>query len=233
MTRKFLTGELFHNLPGTMIVIEGPDGCGKDTQIKMLKNELGKRYTGRRIVVTHEPWDVPESPDGMRIRRILKHQETVIDPGDDGIKPAKFQKLYVSDRYTHWVLLVLRELEAGSIVICSRERMSTYAYGYAFGLDVEEIRSWHALIPLPDVFIYLDTPADVCAQRILARAFKNRDETGLEYFETAKKLEKIIPAYRHIRDLGVLPVVAIDGGGYPRQIHEHVIIEAIRAIERR
>lgn len=231
MVRRFSLSECFHSYPGTLIVIERPDGCGKDTQIRMLVRALKKQYPGRRVITTHEPWDVPESPDGMRIRRILQHEETEIDPGDGKIEPAKFQKLYVGDRYTHWVCLLLGELKKGTIIVCSRERMSTYAYGHAFDVDINEIRFWHGLIPLPDIFIFLDTPAEICAIRVVKRAMN--EGVKMEYFEKAEFIERIVTAYRHIRDLGVLPVVSVDGNAYPRLVHERVLPEAIRAIERR
>lgn len=216
------------DLPGKLFVIEGPDGCGKGTQIKWLVRELRKGYPDREVVVTHEPWDEPESPDGMRIRRVLKHQETEIDPGDGHIDSKKFQKLYVGDRYLHWAILIVRKLSEGAIVICDRERMSTYAYGYAFGLDVDEIHSWHVLFPIPDKFIFLDAPAAICSERLVKRAAKRGEE--LEFFETTEKIKKVVGAYRHIRDTGLLPIVSVDGTGHPKQVFTRVLSEVLAGL---
>lgn len=231
MTESTQGHGMTHGLPGRVVVIEGPDGCGKDTQIDLVVKALKALYPGRKIVQTHEPWDVPESPDGMRIRRILKHLESEIDPGDGTIDAKKFQKLYVSDRYIHWVVLILKLLREEVIVICSRERMSTYAYGHAFGLDVEEIHSWHTLLPVPDIFVLIDTPAAICAKRMVERA-KQRGEP-LEFFEVEGKVERIMPSYRHIRDLGILPVVVIDGTGTRKDIHQRILREVLLIIERK
>lgn len=219
-----------HGYSGKLIVIEGPDGCGKGTQIEMLVRALKKEHPDREVVVTHEPWDVPESPDGMRIRRILKHEESEIDPGDGRIDVAKLQKMYVCDRYMHWVCVIIPALKRGAIVICDRERMSTYAYGHAFGLDVSEIDMWHEQLPIPDRFVLLDVPATTCAERMQKRAEKNGEK--LEFFEQKGKVERIMPSYRHIRDLGILPAILVDGTGSPKQVSMRIFSEVLPILER-
>ena len=59
------------NFPGTFIVLEGIDGCGKGTQARMLKQYFESR--GREVVSRHEP--TYESEPSLKIREILQHKE--------------------------------------------------------------------------------------------------------------------------------------------------------------
>jgi thymidylate kinase len=44
-----------HGFPGRIVVIEGPDGCGKDTQIDLVVKALMLLHPERKIAQTHEP----------------------------------------------------------------------------------------------------------------------------------------------------------------------------------
>ncbi len=66
------------------------------------------------------------------------------------LMPRNSKSFMSATAINHWVSLILKLLQEGAIVVCGRERMSTYAYGHAFGLDVDEIHAWHALLPVPD-----------------------------------------------------------------------------------
>lgn len=219
---------------GLLIVFEGPDGCGKDEQIRRLVERLRAEYPDREIVVTYEPWDVIDSPSGSRIRRLLRNQEPYceIEPGDGKIIPARFQTMYVENRYIHWAKLVLPALMRGAIVICSRERMSTYAYGRAFGVSVAEIDSWHAMLPNHDLIIFLDTPVSVCTARFVARA--QEEDVELEYFETEDKIRRIVNAYRYVHRLGLLNnVTRVSGAGSRKAVHERVWPHVAKKVESR
>ena len=54
---KFVVSEpRHHGLKGRFIVIEGPDGAGKSTQVRRLKDRLGERAPQVELCVTAEPW---------------------------------------------------------------------------------------------------------------------------------------------------------------------------------
>lgn len=225
MNTTFLVPGPAHGLPGRHIELEGLDGSGKGTQLDLLVPVLVRLFTNREVVLTHEPWDVPASPDGMRIRRILQHQEQEIDPGDGKIDPSKFQKIYVGDRYIHQVEEIRPRLKEGDIVVCDRGRLSTYGYGSAFGVPVEDIHRWHELIPIPDIIVFVDVPAEVCVERLKG----GRDQ--LEYFESVEKLKPVREAYLKVHTLGILPTVVVDGTGAPEVVHKKVLAEVLHAIE--
>ena len=193
-------------LEGKVIVFEGIDGCGKDTQLELFYQRLRKEFPKLTILLTREPWDDPRSPDSMRIRRILKQTESEIDPGDGVIIPEKLQTMYVADRYIHWVKVILPGLEKKALVISNRERYSTMAYGIAFDLDIKEIQNWHKLLPEPDLIIYFKISTETALKRLNKRA------ENLEYFEKKKTLVKINQAYNFILENNLLNnIIPIDG----------------------
>lgn len=189
---------------GLILVLEGNEGSGKGEQTKILKKRIEKEFPLQRIIITAEPWESELSPIGTRIKRILRHQELEIDPGDGCIDPVKFQSMYVADRYLHWVKLFVPESRKGSIIISDRERLSTFAFGLAYGMTIEEIASWHQLLPLPDFTIFIRVTPEVSLSRIKG-SIKHR-----EYFDTKQNIEKVFLAYEKaikLKQVGMIYVV--------------------------
>jgi dTMP kinase len=189
---------------GFILVLEGNEGSGKGEQTKLLKQRIEREFLGQKVITTAEPWESEFSPVGSRIKRILRHEETEIDPGDGCIDPVKFQSMYVADRYLHWVKLFLPELKKGSVVISDRERLSTFAFGPAYGMSVEEIASWHQLLPLPDLTIFIRVTPEISLKRV-AGSIKHR-----EYFDTKQNIEKVFLAYEEavkLKEVGKIRVV--------------------------
>ena len=56
--------------PGLFVVLEGGDGAGKSTQIRLLVEHLAGQHAGREVVVTREPGGTDL---GRRIRELLLH----------------------------------------------------------------------------------------------------------------------------------------------------------------
>lgn len=172
---------------GAFIVIEGPDGSGKGYQTRSLARWLKHKFPNRRVLLTHEPWEGEYW--GRLIRAALNGDRSFIDPANS----ENFQFMYVKNRIEHQVRLILKVLAEGGIVVCDRERLSTFAYGYAFGVSSELMREWHERVErTPDVIIYLETTAKTCVERMKARGDK------LNYFDRADKVARVIKAYHHI-----------------------------------
>src|SRR5881275_1319555 len=93
---------------GLLVVLEGPEGAGKTTQLRLIADWLGSR--GRNVVAVREPGGTVV---GDEIRRIL------LDPASD-IVPRAEALLFMASR----AQLVEREirpaLDAGSIVLVDR-----------------------------------------------------------------------------------------------------------------
>ena len=137
---------------GLLIVFEGLDQSGKQTQAELLRDHL--KTAGQRTRLLSFP-DYGTSI-GEEIARALQGER---DYGADVM-----QLLYVANRYErkeeilHW-------LDGGLIVICDRYRASTVAYGEAFGLDPEWLAEIQRYLPTPDITFLLDIAPETSAHR--------------------------------------------------------------------
>ncbi|MCH5164286.1 MAG: dTMP kinase [Clostridiales bacterium] len=113
---------------GKFITLEGCDGCGKSTQIEMLKSSLASRNA--RFVFTREPGGTEISE---RIREIIS------SPAYTDMDMYTELLLYAAARRQHSVY-INKQLDEGKLVFCDRFTHSTIAYqGYGRGVDREVI----------------------------------------------------------------------------------------------
>ena len=122
---------------GKFIVLEGPDRCGKSTQAKLLLNYLIEQ--GNDVLLTREPGGTPTAE---RMRQI------VLEPGLE-ITPMAELFLYEASRAQHTQEKIIPALEAGKIVLCERDTMSTCAYqGYGRGINLKTINTLNKIATL-------------------------------------------------------------------------------------
>lgn len=143
-----------------LIVIEGVDGAGKSTQIRLLSEYLVS--SGHRCEYLHFPRT--EAPYfGELIARFLRGEFGSLD----NVDPYIVAMLYAGDRKDAAPLLT-SWLKEGRIVLLDRYTYSNIAYQCA-KIDDEkgrmELRRWimslefiHFGIPEPDLNIFLDVP---------------------------------------------------------------------------
>lgn len=137
---------------GLLIVFEGLDQSGKQTQAELLADRLAE--AGRRI----RPMSFPDyhTPIGAEVERALQ--------GERDYSPEVMQLLYVANRY-EWKHEIMREKITGTIVICDRYLASSVAYGEAHGLDPAWLIEIQKNLPQPDVTFLLDITPDISARR--------------------------------------------------------------------
>jgi dTMP kinase len=157
------------------ICIEGLDGSGKTTQAKLLATSLNGVYT-------REPSDLPI---GKLIREYLKNEKINIDH-------HTFQLMYAADRGEHVIKEILTSLKNNQTVVTDRYFFSSIAFGTAMGLDFDWLNQVNRYFPVPDICIYLDTPIDICLNRINNR---NSSQTQ-ELFEKKDILLKVKNFYQ-------------------------------------
>ncbi|MEX2626572.1 MAG: dTMP kinase [Ilumatobacteraceae bacterium] len=143
--------------PPAYIALEGPEGCGKSTQSRLLATTLG-------AVVTRETGGTPV---GQRLREIL-HDIAVTD------LDARAEALMTAaDRAQHMATVVRPALEAGRHVVSDRSVYSTLAYqGYGRELpldDVRRINDWALRGTWPSLVVLLEVPATAIARRMHSR----------------------------------------------------------------
>ena len=104
---------------GRFITVEGGEGTGKSTQVKLLEEYLSSK--GIDVIITREPGG---TEIGTELRRLLC-------TGDkDKFDPIAEALLYYADRRIHLQQKVWPALEKGSWVISDRFADSTMAYQY-------------------------------------------------------------------------------------------------------
>jgi dTMP kinase len=137
---------------GHIIVFEGLDQSGKQTQAELLRDRL--RGEGHKARLESFP-DYATSI-GEEIARALQ--------GEREYGPDVMQLLYVANRYERKPDLQ-RWLDGGLIVVCDRYKASSVAYGEAFGLDPEWLTSMQRFLPEAAVTILLDITPETAVQR--------------------------------------------------------------------
>jgi dTMP kinase len=141
-----------------LITLEGPEGSGKTTQIRLLADWL--RDKGGAVEVTREPGG---TDIGNQIRDVLH------DPRNTAMDATAEILLYSADRAQHVAQCIRPALAVGKIVVSDRYYDSTLAYqGYGRGLDLEMLRTITAFATgglKPDLTLYLDIAPEEGLQR--------------------------------------------------------------------
>lgn len=188
---------------GYFITFEGADGCGKTTQIKLIKNMLDEKNIAN--ILTLEPGDTDL---GRSLRKILLHY-------DKPVASSAEMFLYLADRAQHVKSVIDAALKEKKIVLCDRYTDSTVAYqGYARGEDIEQINCLNKIATdnlEPDLTIVFDVDSKIAQQRVGEEKDRLESE-GLEfhqkvrngYLELAKKYPqriKVIDANQSIEEV--------------------------------
>lgn len=164
---------------GYFITLEGPDGGGKSTQLRLLLPRLRARGLG--VVALGEPGGTSL---GRAIRRL------VLDPGQT-ICPQAEVLLYAASRAQAVYEVVLPSLREGKVVVMERYLDSSLAYQAAgLGIPGRQVREANRLATAglePDLTILLDIDPALARKQRLSGArdrIEGRDE---EYQRRVRK----------------------------------------------
>lgn len=198
---------------GLFITLEGADGCGKTTQLNLLKEYLTNR--GYEIVVTREPGG---KGLGEKLREILLNYD-----GEVSDRCEAF--LYLADRAQNIDTIIKPAINSGKIVLCDRHTDSSVAYqGYGREQNIDNINMLNELAVNgvhPDLTIVFDIDTETSMARVGAE--KDRLESaGIEfhkrvrngYLEIAKKNPqriKVVDASQTIEDVQRDVIKIIEG----------------------
>src|SRR5207245_5653313 len=146
-----------------LIVFEGLDQSGKQTQAEMLRDRL--KQDGRKARLVSFP-DYGTSI-GEEIARALQ--------GEREYGPDVMQLLYIANRYERKPDLQ-RWLDGGLMLVCDRYTASSVAYGEAHGLDPAWLTEIQKFLPPPALTIMLDIgPGAAEGRKAVARGRYGRD----------------------------------------------------------
>jgi dTMP kinase len=170
---------LISKFSGRFIALDGPDGCGKSTQVKLLVDWLAKK--GVDVVSYREPG---ATAIGEKIRQILLNPEHI------AMTTATEVMLYMAARVQLWNEKISPDLKDGKCVVVDRWLSSTCAYqGNAggFGMDkVIEIASDCLERPWPDLTIILDIDLKTAAMR-LKKDLDRIEQKGEDYHKKVRE----------------------------------------------
>ena len=162
---------------GLFITFEGADGCGKTTQLNMLKDYLtGKGYD---VLLTREPGG---RGLGEKVREILLNYDGVVSDRCESF-------LFLADRAQNIDIIVNPAVEQGKIVLCDRHTDSTVAYqGYGRGLDIEQINMLNNLAThnqKPDLTFVFDVDIETSMKRV-GQNKDRMENSGMEFFNRVR-----------------------------------------------
>lgn len=163
---------------GLFITFEGTDGCGKTTQIELLKTYLENK--GHTILLTREPG---AKGLGTKLREILLNYEGEVSPNCESF-------LFLADRAQHIDTIIKPAIERGEIVLCDRHTDSTVAYqGYGRGLDLNQINMLNTIATSgfkPDITFVFDIDIET-AQKRVGKTKDRMESAGVEFFKKVRQ----------------------------------------------
>lgn len=190
---------------GKFVVFEGPDGCGKTTQIDRVANSLV--HQGLKVATTRQPGGTQL---GVKLREIIK--------SDLEVSSIARRALFAADRINHQDK-IRRLLDHNDVVLCDRIGfISDLCYSGAEGCDdslAQEIRDLAAEFEVrPDLVLIFDVPQHVCFDRTDHEDKCDADEST--YAKVHSAYEELIEEVR--RDEHKFMHFARTPDGFPIQV---------------
>lgn len=200
---------------GRFITIEGGDGTGKSTQLRLLAEWL--ESLGLAVLHTREPGG---SDGAEAIRKLL------VTGDRDRWTPWSEALLHFAARVDHVERTIKPALEAGKWVISDRFYDSTLAYqGAAQGLGVEKIDQLRRLVMEdfePDLTLILDLESDKGLERARTRAEDTFTREGRYERMGVEFQHRLHTAYRELAEREPDRCVLIPAQGKEGDVAERI-----------
>ena len=203
---------------GLFITLEGPEGAGKTTQLKLLSKFLDEQAIEH--VITRDPGG---TGIGKPIRRILLNSESAVHPVTELL-------LYEADRAQNVSEIIIPNLQAGRVVFCDRYTDSTIAYqGYGRGLDRKLIDLLNEIASQglrPDLTILFDIESSAGLARLHPSGHDRLEKEALEFHH------KVRSGYLQLVKDEPQRFKIIDAGGAMSAVQEQlkeIVMEAVNA----
>ena len=186
-------------MKGLFIVMEGPDGSGKTTQINLLKEYLEE--AGYECLITREPGG---TVIGEEVRQLI------LNPEHKEMSPVTEMLLYAASRAQLVHEVIGPALEEGKIVISDRFVDSSIVYqGIARKLGISTVSAVNAPgigIYRPDGIFFIDlSEAEGLRRKKVHKNLDRMEQEGIDFHHMVSE------GYRKVLS-GRPEVMKIDGG---------------------
>ncbi len=168
-----------YRIPGKLVVVEGIDGSGKSTQLRLLEKWL--RFNN--IEVFRTEWNSSAIVKSITSKGKKKANLT----------PTTFSLLHATDFADRFERNIMPLLHAGYFVLADRYIYTAYARDVTRGCSPRWVRKVYDFGLKPDITFYFRVPIDVSMERILAGRPK------LKYYEAGMDLDLSKDIYESYR----------------------------------
>jgi dTMP kinase len=164
---------------GKLIVVEGIDGSGKSTQIRLLEKWL--RYNGYRVF--RSEWN-----SSAMVKEITSKGKK-----KGSLTPTTFSLLHATDFADRYERNIYPLLRAGYFVLADRYVYTAFVRDVVRGCSPDWVRIVYGFAVRPDIAFYFRVPVDVAVNRILVGRPK------LKYYEAGMDLNLSKEPYESYR----------------------------------
>ena len=198
-------------MSGLFITMEGTDGAGKSTQLKLLNEYLKNK--GFDVVFVREP-------GGTNISE--KIREIILDIENKEMHYMTEALLYAASRAQLVNEVINPNLKKGAIVICDRFVDSSIVYqGIARNLGVDVIKKINNIATgglIPDITFFLDlSPKDAIKRK--------KEQKQLDRLESEKAhfYQKVYDGYKMLIKQNSERIKVIDANKSIEEMHKDII----------
>ncbi len=168
-----------YEITGKLIVVEGIDGSGKSTQIRLLEKWL--RFKNIPVFLTE--WNSSEAIKQVTSKGKKKEKLT----------PTTFSLLHATDFADRYEKNIFPLVRAGYIVLADRYIYTAYARDIVRGCNPIWVKKVYDFASKPDLVFYFRVPVDIAAERILS------GRPRLKYYEAGMDLDLSNDIYESYR----------------------------------
>ncbi len=165
-------------LPGKLIVLEGTDGVGRSTQVKLLKKWLEKNsYAVSDTGLRRSPLTQPGLDEARK---------------GNTLTPLTISLFYATDFADRLENQIIPALKAGFLVLSDRYFYSIIARDVVRGIDPEWARKLYGFALIPDIVFYLKAEVETLVTRIVHGRGFNYWEAGMDIIKADNLYESFV-----------------------------------------
>lgn len=154
-------------MAGKLVAVEGLDGSGKSTQIRLVHQWL----VGLGCKVFFSEWNSSDMVKGATKRGKKKQLLT----------PTTFSLIHATDFADRYVRQILPMLQGGYVVLCDRYVYTSFARDAVRGCHQDWLEQMYSFARVPDIVFYFRVPLEVAMNRILdGRSTLKHFEAGMD-----------------------------------------------------